>query len=181
MKKRLLAVLLAAVMVAALLPTAFAADAEPGITPSIDLPVKGGTFTLRDWDRSYNTSDANNPYTYTKTAARVVTVSDCFELPLGVTLTIHTYDPFVDEEDYDPMDAAPCSAIVIEAWSDPDGDGVYDKRIAANWSFGTGKEDSILPASTQGPVNGYFLTDVFAIEDYNEGDTGFKLSPSVAD
>lgn len=155
MKKKLLAILLAAVMVMALLPTAFAADSEPGISIDVDdadlLSLKKTTFTKREWDEV--TSDDNYTSTLTKAEAEDFDFLLGYRLPLGLTLTINAYDP----ENYGMVI---CHSIFVCGWSDPDGDGVYDRRISVNGS------SSILPASTQGPVEGF--SPAYGFEFYDE-------------
>lgn len=188
MRKKLLAILLAAVMVMALLPTAFAA-AENGI-PRITINVKdpdalrieGTTFRLREWNVEFNEDPKEGDWgqllTKGDSADYTSEELDAHELPLGVTLTVEMADP-------SGQGFTNGSNVSVAAWSDPDGDGVYNCRVYAE-TWGETPTAGLLPASEEGPfkvymslMGGFFFANEDGIVN-GDGYSGIEYAPSFS-
>ena len=175
MKKKILAMLLAVVMAAGLLPTAFAADGEqePGITMNVKDPdalrIEGTTFRLQDWD--FGDYLGEEAWFIGVPADRTSESLNAHELPLGVTLTVEMADP-----GYGVTNG---SSIGVDAWSDPDGDGVYNRRVYSE------TREGLLPADETGPFKGdemlfsggYFFVNGDGVVN-GDGYSGINYAPS---
>lgn len=187
MKKTCFALLLVAVMIMTMLPTAFAADAEPGVSLSVEdedtLLLAKKTYTLRDWDISISPDDYTGTATKAEAEEYPFEFEYCYELPLGVTMTINAYNPSEKDENNDSIYDISCYYIQICAWSDPDGDGVFDSRVAMDWEYGKDVDDYLLPATTAGPVEGEMPTTWFAFYDdaINPDYSAPRLIPFMGD
>ena len=113
MKKRVLATTFAlALSLSLAVPVASAAD-----TPSVEFNVKNSealllsepSFQVRNWDLY------SEEISVTKLPEESFSPEFVYRLPLGVSLRLATGG--VDDSFY------------ISAWSDSDGDGVYDRRV----------------------------------------------------
>ena len=140
MRKKLLSLALALVMCLGLTIPAFAAESNYKLEVSgkPNAYVGERTFTVRNWNLSdpYEDEDGNAMAYLTKTDSHAYTVSKLYEVSKGDTLVFTK-----GGEDFPFFE--------LNAWSDPDGDGVYDHRV---WSY---EEDYVLwPANTAGPLHG---------------------------
>ena len=167
MRKRLLPAFLALCMVLALLSTAFAADKGLGLHMNRKiadaLRMEPTALTLQSWTDvmpSANWTDEDwishglLPGSYpTNASIHILTKggksdfsSDSIcELPPGLILTVDAYHPNKD------LATVPCYYIQFHAWSDPDGDGVYDMRLYTS-------EDGLISSSADGPVTAQFFS-----------------------
>ena len=147
MRKKLFSALLAAAMVFGLLCTpAFAAgkadtlaDINKDDSIWVGVTNKGAltklrTFKVREW--GYGDDD-----TITKGEAVEEFSINVVELPLGVTLAAGPGNQFLEN---------------IWAYSDPDGDGIFDERLGKNTYDEKGGyvSSEIVPVSTAGPLTG---------------------------
>ena len=103
------------------------------------------TFALRGWDSVW--SDGAQKYTLTRSEANDFTPDPCYKLPLGVVLTINVYE-------YDELNS---SSIRLYAYTDHDGDGVYDLWLV------TGPGENIIPPSETGSVEASAYSGLFGI------------------
>lgn len=160
MRKKLFSALLAAAMVFGLLCTpAFAAgkadtlaDINKDDSIWVGVTNKGAltklhTFKVREW--GYGDDD-----TITKGEAVEEFSINVVELPLGVTLAAGPGNQFLEN---------------IWAYSDPDGDGIFDERLGKNTYDEKGGyvSSEIVPVSTAGP-----LTDTDTEVHFNAFDWG---------
>jgi len=137
MRKKILSLALALAMCLGLTVPAFAAEAnyklEVSSKPSAFVGER--TFTVRGWDRSEPYEDEYGELmdTLTKTGSHQYTVSNLYIMSKGDTAVVTKGGESFED-------------FRMTAWSDPDGDGVYDARlIGLNWG-------EILSADTAGPV-----------------------------
>ena len=140
MKKRLLSLALALVLYWGLAVPALAAESKwkmqvPGKSDAQAFLGKR-TFTVRDWAVSgtYEEEDYGTGSIWTKTASRQWTAENVYAMSKG-DMAVFTKGGESFEGFY------------MKAWSDPDGDGVYDMRIVDLYG-----SEMILPASAAGPV-----------------------------
>ena len=130
MKKKMLSLALALVMCLGLTVPASAAESKWNVEVSgksnADVLLDERTFTVRDWDSDPNSGDM------TRTDSRQWTVENVYVLSKGDTAVITSGEPFMH--------------VGFSAWSDPDGDGVYDSRLM---DVSSGE---ILPANVAEPV-----------------------------
>lgn len=134
MKNKFWAMLLAVVMAVGLLPgTVLAAEADikPGITTNLKddelLHIPEAAFILRGWTERQRALYKSSPEFFT--------TNYCYEMPLGVTLTIGALSRRSDD-------------IIISAWSASG--GVYDLRLTV---AGAADGDlTLVPSSELGPI-----------------------------
>ncbi len=134
------------------------------------------TFTVRDWNLSdpYENEDGYSMVSLTKTDSHAYTVSNLYVVSKGDTMV---FTKGGEEFHF----------FGLEAWSDPEGDGVYDGRV---WSF---EEDYVLwPADTAGPlhVTASGMNDQFYLNHWPDGsgisydmpymDSNYKLVETTA-
>ena len=135
MKKKTLSLALALVMCLGLTVPASAlkviangaggGNRENNRTFTISADAKSGTVSelgaksvrVQNWN--FNKDEATGLFTATKTAVETLPLSQVTELTPGSEIIIETSDGIVPDADF-----ARC-----QAWSDPDGDGVYESRI----------------------------------------------------
>jgi len=145
MKKRVLSLAMALALCLGLMAVpAAAADAEekeppePSLTANFDTDtlesIGGRTFQFRhiyEDDDYYAYWSEVKSFTPTSQMGKV--------LPLGVTLNLQTGGNELQSDFY----------WFLEAWSDPEGDGIYEQR-AGSWNLKTDTDD-ILPLGTELP------------------------------
>lgn len=146
MKKRLFPLALALIMALSLLPmTVFAANTDPSYTVSGYGPnnepfdTTTMTFTLRSITETPSFSGAiSNWYTTFTRNTETTTHSDqsLYVFPHGGKLVIEGLRTGKDPTDW----------VAISAWSDPDGDGIFDQQI-----FITSGDASPVPTLDEGP------------------------------
>ncbi len=135
--KRILATTFALALTLSLaVPVAFAADdhfVDVNVKDTDSLLLNDPSFQLRDWDW------AAEEDSMAKLPAETFTPDYTYKLPIGASLNITL----------DRLDS-----LFLSAWSDPDGDGVYDARITENEYLVDLDTDqaTLLPASYPGPV-----------------------------
>ena len=148
MEKKLLSLALAVALCLSLAVPAFAADS----TWKLEVPGKSDaeiflgtrTFTLRDWAASDSYADEDYGViwsTYSKAASRQRTAENVYALSKGNEVVF-------------TKGGESFSRLNIEAWSDPDGDGVYDQRIAAGDAYESSQQYMENPGSVDnhGPI-----------------------------
>jgi len=140
MRKKMLSLALALVMCLGLTVPALAAESELKLAVSgkTDAQVFVGekTFTVRDWEfKSSDYDEEDMPYSiWAKTDSRKYTAENLCVMAKG---DIAVFSKGGETFRY----------LDVTAWSDPDGDGVYDMRLATDFDF-------IVPADTDGTVSG---------------------------
>lgn len=150
MKKRILSLALALVLCLGLAAPAMAAewlyDFKVGVADNPE-PIPNGTvLSLRNWNFAEQQNPTTNAYEYSYTLGEVTNYpldSGSFYLPLNEELTIRK------------IDGSTLDSIYLTAWSDPDGDGVYDQRLAMNVAdMNTGYIlGQLLPVDTASPIH----------------------------
>lgn len=168
MKKRFLAALLALVLCAGLAVPVFAAD---GAAPAPAVKIHGPNgfipnqetagFKLRrlvqsDHALAYEDEPADETLTYT-------------QLPLDTTLVVNDLRQQDGTADW----------VFVSAWSDPDGDGIYEQRLFVSEGFSV----TVVPATRRGPFmdteGASYLEQAQAIGSDGVGKPGI-LSSSVS-
>ena len=155
MKKKLLSLALALIMCLGLtIPVSASYSAAPANsmvgndkntvtinakdTSSLDLGEK--SFRVQNWGYNEETSVS------TKTAVETFTPGQVFALPAGAELVIENEDGYISD-----------AGMACQAWSDPDGDGIFDSRIAKTvityGDEGMSVGSEVLPTDTTGPLN----------------------------
>ena len=153
MKKRLFPLALALVMALSLAVPAFAQDGPPALDVSVSgtdesAPPEDREFTLRNFTEeelidgsrfsTLRTVFTRNEGTEAVEAKGVTTLAP------GSSVTISGLRP--------RDDSAPWDVLQLRAWSDPDGDGVYDQRLFTYYCQGEGQRSPVVvSASAPGP------------------------------
>lgn len=162
MKKRVLSVLLLLTLCLGLTVPASAASASACFTvtvtgPGGEIPREDREFTLRNFtveDLMDGSRYSTSRTVFTRSGeTESVKVENISALPLGSTVVVDGLR--VDEE----ANLNPSDVVSLRAWSDPDGDGIYDERLFTYTDFlSTGRDDvRVLPLSEPGPFTHYVI------------------------
>jgi len=139
MRKKMLSLALALAMCLGLTVPAFAAESKwkLAVSGKTDAQVFVGerTFTVRDWDCSEPYEDEENGLmeTLTKTDSHAYTAANLCVMEKG-DIAVFT------------KGGETFTGLVVTAWSDPDGDGVYDERAVTDY-------EGTLPVDTASPLH----------------------------
>ena len=149
MKKKVLSLTLALAMYLSLIAPAFAAESKWKVTvpgkSDAEVFLDKKTFTVRDWTVSgtYEGEYGDRGSIWTKTDSHRYTAKNVYVLSKGDTPVF-------------TKGGESFELLYMTAWSDPDGDGVYDQRIADLYSDDYSDESyPFMPANTAGPVRSF--------------------------
>lgn len=173
--RKILSLALALALCLGLAASALAADFPYAVdfTPDFEAVPNGTVLSLRNWDYSEQHDPSTNAYEgYRYTLGEVtqwpLDPSYSYRLPLDGEITIK----MADHSTFDS------TSIYLQAWSDPDGDGVYTQRLAVNEFVNTdnGAEvsDRLLPVDMGSPIQEFEL--MAALE--NEGKGLYSITNS---
>lgn len=138
MKKRFPAIILALALCVGMAVPAFAADETNPYTYQVSVPNGGSAAKAEAEYQLLNVKASDkNTYTYESQAAgRTLTTRT---LPLGATITV---------DGMQNVDNLLVENTAIRAWSDPDGDGVYEARLFQR----KGSTVTVVPLTEKGPA-----------------------------
>ena len=135
MKKRFLAIILVLVLSAGLTSPAFAANESASSAPQMDIVLPDNatsqsstsTYQLRAVSSSKLTAtvdgEAHSAYVIVRNSEPEAFPLDVIKLPLGTTITVNNLRNDWGNE------SGTVNIVGVQAYSDPDGDGVYDQWI----------------------------------------------------
>ena len=121
-------------------PVSAAGSNTPGLSMNVnDLLLLDQTeFRLRGWEWGEWDENYTRTVTQTDAATEVIENTVVYALPLGTSVQIN-------------YQGSSNRSVQLRAWSDPDGDGIYDQRLFYN-SYEDEVYGAVLPASETGPL-----------------------------